>query len=287
MRGERKKLIGILFSIFIIVSQACANEEWIIPQEIFQGDLKTISIKSTDLVLAYFEEEPVVLWKENGKWRGIIGSDLFSPVGKKRLTLKSGMTEKVFLVEVKKRELPIRYLTLPEKWLKLPKEVLERIQMEKERLRCLFGEKWETPPLWKESFRWPVKGRISDGFGTKRLINGQYVSYHLGIDLSAPKGEKVYPSNRGEVVFAGPLVLEGNTVIIHHGIGLYSLYCHLEEIRVREGEFVKEDFPIGTIGSTGRAQGPHLHFSVIFRNKKVDPLSLLEALGYEDGRKVF
>ncbi len=287
MRSKRKELITILFLVFIFIFQAYAHEEWIVPQEIFQGDLKTISIGSAGPISAYFEGEPLFLWKENENWKGIIGIDLFSPVGRKRLIVKSETAEKVFFVEVKHRELPIRFITLPEKWLKLSKEDLERIKMEKERLKFILMKDWENPPLWKGPFRWPVEGKVIDGFGTKRLINGQYVSYHTGIDISAPRGREVYPSNRGKVFFVGPLVLEGNTVIINHGIGLYSLYCHLQEIRVREGEVVEEGFPLGTIGSSGRAQGPHLHFSVIFRNKKVDPLSLLDVLGDKNGRKVF
>ena len=129
---------------------------------------------------------------------------------------------------------------------------------------------------WRESFIWPVKGRISGMFGSQRIYNGDPGSYHSGIDIAAPTGTYYVAPADGVVTLAAssPFTLEGNLLMIDHGMGLNSAFLHSSEILVKEGQHVKRGEPIGRIGSTGSATGPHLHWSMKWNNARIDPILL-------------
>lgn len=113
---------------------------------------------------------------------------------------------------------------------------------------------------------------MSSSFGSRRIINGQKKNYHTGMDIAAPLGTKVYSAGNGMVVAVFyNLLLTGNTVIVEHGKGLLTMYCHLDKITVTEGEKVTKTNILGTVGKTGRVTGPHLHWVVILNSVKVDP----------------
>ena len=105
------------------------------------------------------------------------------------------------------------------------------------------------------------------------------------MDIAAPEGTPVAATNDGRVVLASRLFLEGNTVIIDHGLGLFSLYLHLKEIFVRKGQKIRRGQSLGLVGASGRAKGPHLHWGIVLRGKKVDPFSLLDVLGEKGWRR--
>jgi len=136
-----------------------------------------------------------------------------------------------------------------------------------------------TPQRFYESkaiFPLKVYKRISSPFGVRRFVNGRPSGFHKGVDLAAPMGTPVYATLSGRVIFAGRLLLTGNTVIIDHGWGLMSLYAHLSRIEVKKGEFVHRGEEIGKVGSTGRSTGPHLHFGIYLNDTAVDPLDFLK-----------
>lgn len=129
---------------------------------------------------------------------------------------------------------------------------------------------------WRESFIWPTKGRISGQFGSQRIYNGDPGSYHSGIDIAAPTGTYYVAPADGVVTLAAssPFTLEGNLLMIDHGMGLNSAFLHSSEILVKEGQAVKRGEPIGRIGSTGSATGPHLHWSMKWNDARIDPILL-------------
>lgn len=129
---------------------------------------------------------------------------------------------------------------------------------------------------WREDFIWPVKGRISGMFGNQRIYNGSPGSYHSGIDIAAPSGTYYVAPADGVVTLAAssPFSLEGNLLMIDHGMGLNSAFLHSSEILVKEGQEVKRGEPIGRIGSTGSATGPHLHWSMKWNAARIDPILL-------------
>lgn len=127
---------------------------------------------------------------------------------------------------------------------------------------------------WRQQFAWPVTGRISTRFGSQRIYAGEPGAYHSGIDIARPVGTVVRAPADGVVtlVTAAPFTLEGNLVLIDHGMGLGSALMHLSRIDVRVGEKVKQGQPIGLVGATGRATGPHLHWGLTWRGARIDPL---------------
>jgi murein DD-endopeptidase MepM/ murein hydrolase activator NlpD len=128
---------------------------------------------------------------------------------------------------------------------------------------------------WRRPFMWPVLGRISTLFGSQRIYkNGEAGSYHSGLDIARPTGTTVLAPADGVVILAAdhPFTLEGNLLMIDHGMGLNTAFLHLSKITVRVGERVRRGQPVGLVGMTGRASGPHLHWGMKWRDSRIDPL---------------
>ena len=127
---------------------------------------------------------------------------------------------------------------------------------------------------WRQQFIWPVRGRISGRFGSQRVYRGEPGAYHSGIDIAGGDGTTFVAPADGVVVLATdtPFSLEGYLLIIDHGNGLNSAFLHNSAILVREGETVRQGQPIGRIGASGRATGPHLHWGIKWRDARLDPI---------------
>ncbi len=127
---------------------------------------------------------------------------------------------------------------------------------------------------WRQQFVWPVTGRLSGFFGSQRIYRGTPGSFHSGADIAGGSGTPFVAPADGVVILAAqsPFTLEGNLLMIAHGMGLNSAFLHCSQLLVREGEHVKQGQVIGRIGMTGRATGPHLHWSMKWRNTRLDPL---------------
>jgi murein DD-endopeptidase MepM/ murein hydrolase activator NlpD len=128
---------------------------------------------------------------------------------------------------------------------------------------------------WSGTFTAPADAAISDVFGSRRIFNGKTSSPHLGLDFRVPIGTPVAAMNEGSVLLVRPLYFEGNFVVIDHGQGLLTLYLHLSEFKVKEGDHVKRGQEIGLSGGTGRATGAHLHVAVRWQGTYLDPARLL------------
>jgi murein DD-endopeptidase MepM/ murein hydrolase activator NlpD len=128
---------------------------------------------------------------------------------------------------------------------------------------------------WRQDFVWPVKGRISGRFGRQRIYQGEPGSYHSGIDIAPGAGTPFVAPADGVVVLArNGFSLEGSLIIIDHGMGLNSAFLHASKIAVEEGERVAQGQYIGNVGASGRATGPHLHWSLKWKDWRLDPLLL-------------
>ncbi len=219
----------------------------------------------------------------NGKvWQGLIGIDLDTKPGTCTVHLRgvtaSGIPfDKPYALLIRGKSFPTRRLTVEERYVTPPKEVEERIRLEGKRVEEIFGR--VTPrKIWQGPFVAPVAGPAGSSFGRRSILNGKPRSPHAGTDFSAETGDPIKAPNAGKVVLAADLYFSGNTVIIDHGLGLYSLLAHLSEFSVREGVEVKGGDLVGRVGATGRATGPHLHWSVRLAGERVDPLSLIAVL---------
>ena len=137
-------------------------------------------------------------------------------------------------------------------------------------------------PLWKGPFTWPVKGTITTDFGFIRYVNNIENGRHSGLDIAANSGTPVLAVNEGIVAFAGNLYLTGLTIIMYHGLDLYSSYGHLSMLKIQEGQKVMKGETIGLVGTTGLSTGPHLHLTIKIGETPVDPYLFLDReLGWE------
>ncbi|MES2497798.1 MAG: M23 family metallopeptidase [Pseudomonadota bacterium] len=129
---------------------------------------------------------------------------------------------------------------------------------------------------WRQRFVWPATGRISGVFGSQRIYAGEPGAYHSGVDVARPTGTPVVAPADGVVILAAasPFSLEGNLLMIDHGMGMNSAFLHLSRIDVTVGQAVKQGQALGAIGMTGRATGPHLHWAVKWRDARIDPAPL-------------
>ena len=130
---------------------------------------------------------------------------------------------------------------------------------------------------WRQAFVWPVTGRISGRFGSQRIYRGEPAAYHSGLDIAPGAGVPYVSPADGIVVLAAasPFTLEGNLLIVDHGAGLNSAFLHSQSLAVREGDRVRQGQLLGHVGATGRATGPHLHWSLEWQGARLDPLLFL------------
>jgi hypothetical protein len=178
-------------------------------------------------------------------------------------------------VQVLSRDFPVQRLSLPTGMVDLDPETERRAVAEAEQLRTLY--RTITPQrLWRGEFTRPIGGTDpGTGFGARRIINGKPRMPHGGADYAAPKGTPVVAVNSGNVALVADFFFPGRLVAIDHGLGLYTLYFHLDSVTVSQGDPVERGQTIGTVGATGRATGPHLHFGAHVAGSRIDPATLL------------
>jgi hypothetical protein len=186
--------------------------------------------------------------------------------------------------EVRPVTYPTQSLTLPPAQVDLDARTLARVRAEQAEIRQTL-ESGAGERLWDGAFRAPVEeGRPTGGFGLRRIINGQPRSPHTGFDWAAPRGTPVVAANAGRVALVAEHFFAGRLVVLDHGLGLFTLYFHLDETRVTRGERVLAGHRLGDVGATGRATGPHLHLGVVLDGARVDPMSLLQLPLGREGR---
>jgi murein DD-endopeptidase MepM/ murein hydrolase activator NlpD len=212
-------------------------------------------------------------------WFGLAGASLETKPGIYPIELQAETSSGQAItykqgIQVQHRRYPRVTLTVPGRYTAPSPEQLRAIQQDKQLKAEVF--KTLTPDReWQGSFQAPVKAEISGVFGVQRVFNGAVLSTHQGLDFRVPPATPVAAANRGTVLLARSLYFEGNCVVIDHGQGLLTLYLHLSEIGVKEGERVAKGQNIGLSGSTGRATGPHLHLAVRWQSVYLNPAGLL------------
>jgi hypothetical protein len=185
------------------------------------------------------------------------------------------------MMTIAPRDWPIEHVNIPFHPPAVPDEAFARLragelaQIEAARAREAGAQGW------RQAFVWPAHGRISGRFGSQRIYRGTPGAYHSGLDIAPGAGATYVAPADGVVVLAAaaPFTLEGNLLIVDHGMGLNSAFLHAQRLLVREGDRVAQGQPLGLVGMTGRATGPHLHWSLRWREARLDPLLILPAGG--------
>ena len=219
-----------------------------------------------------------VYCQEGAGCHALIGIDLDVPPGTQtvRIDLPGGShLEQAFTVT--RHRFPTRQLTVNPDFVTPPPTVQGRIEREARELAAI----WKTSAgnrLWTGAFVRPVPGEANSSFGTRSIFNGQPRSPHGGADFLSPTGTPIHAPGAGRIVLARDLYFTGNTVIIDHGLGLFSMLAHLSMLDTHEGDLVAAGQIVGRVGATGRVTGPHLHWAVRVGGARVDPLSVLALL---------
>jgi murein DD-endopeptidase MepM/ murein hydrolase activator NlpD len=267
----------ILFFIFFIPQYSSAFKAEVLPHEINPGDaflIKISGVKNTDAVTASLLDRQIIFSRcGDGCFIGIGAVELETAPGMKKIELNVGDKKKVVKLSVKHYRFPTLKLTLPEHKVFLSPEDLKRALEEEEKLKSIW--QMTTNKLWEGHFIMPLDNKISTAYGLKRIINKKKISFHKGIDIKGRQGEEVKASNRGRVVLAEEFFFGGNTVVIDHGMGIYTVYMHLDKFNVKHGDTVSKGDIIGYVGSSGRSSGPHLHFGVKLSNISINPVSIV------------
>lgn len=217
-----------------------------------------------------------------GTWFTLLGIDVTETPRRRVLRLSAASASDALMehdevLEIVPKAVRTRRLRVNPKFVTPPRRVWPRIEQETALLNDLFA-RTSADRWWRDGAVRPVEGVAVSGFGVRSILNGRHRGPHNGLDLAAGTGTPVQAPTPGVVVYAREFYYSGNTVILDHGLGLYSTMAHLSAIDVQEGQRVDQGALLGKVGATGRVTGPHLHWAVRLHGARVDPLSLLEAL---------
>lgn len=215
-------------------------------------------------------------FKKDNEYRAYISESYFSKRKLFDCELKGSKKEKILTVKIEEFAYPQEVLQVDSKRVSLSAKDLAKAKQDTEVLEKVFSAPGPLP-FFQEAFIAPLDSFITSHFGTQRVFNNTRKGQHLGTDFRAAVGVPVKNSNHGKVVFKGNLFFGGNTLIIDHGAGIFSLYSHLSKFKVKVGQEVKKGDIVALSGSTGRVSGPHLHWGVKIMGNSVDPFSLVDA----------
>ena len=254
------------------------------PEKIKQGDILLVTVKANPgayKISGTFLDKPVYFYTDLNKnsYSALIGIDMNTEPNLYTLSLvleneKAKKIKKSYKIKVRPAKFGLQKLTLPKEMVELDEETLKRVRAEQEKI----GKVWNIfteEYLWQGNFIAPTEGELSSNFGLRRIINGEPKNPHNGIDFAAPEGAPVYAPNHGRVVFIDEQFFSGKSLIIDHGFGLFTMYFHLSEILVDDGEDIKKGQAIAKVGKSGRATGPHLHWGMRLNGAKVNPISIV------------
>jgi murein DD-endopeptidase MepM/ murein hydrolase activator NlpD len=245
------------------------------------GGVAVVTFQESQQPEVYYRGHRVMVLGSAGNWTAIVGLPLGTTPGTQELKVRSGTKESTFRFEVTDKKYQEEHITLKDNEMVNPSPVnMERI--ERESLAINQAKAAWTPlaeiPLVLDH---PVNARFSSPFGLRRFFNKQPRNPHSGLDFAALEGTPIQTAAPGRVVNTGEYFFNGNTVFIEHGQGLVTMYCHMSEISVVEGQELQRGDIIGKVGKTGRVTGAHLHWGVILNTVSVDPTLFLGKKGLE------
>ncbi len=276
-RNGRVRDLFFLLGVFFLLSSCLGPrglEVDFSDSRLVQGGLALLHIMTPggdEPIRGTFKGGKTVLIRSgrHGAW-AILAADLAAEPGTYYLTFRQGPKEISSSIRIVTGEFKTARIHLPRKMVEFDEKTLARIAVEKRRLSKVFASSAPTR-LWKRPFVMPLRGRISGEFGERRVLNGRPRSPHSGLDIAAPLHTPVRAAGAGRVAFTGDFFFYGRFVVIDHGLGLFTLYAHLDRVLVKNGDTIERGRVIGLVGATGRATGPHLHFGVTIEGMGVSP----------------
>jgi murein DD-endopeptidase MepM/ murein hydrolase activator NlpD len=252
-----------------------------------QGTLVQAQISSAKAlprdISAVWDGKPSPVWRQEGPSKtihGLIGIDLEKPVGRYEYKIAwedaTGQEKScAAVVIVRAGKFPTEHLKVEKQFVQPDPEQQKRAEDDSKKMKAIY-DTIIPKRLWKGAFRMPLKEMATGGnFGRRRVLNGVARSPHAGVDFPAPAGTSVFAAQAGKVVLAEDLYYSGNTVVIDHGFGIYTLYAHLSQFVAHDGESVEAGEEIGKVGATGRVTGPHLHWGLTIDHARVNAMQIV------------
>ena len=220
---------------------------------------------------AWLGDQAVLVTAEHNHWYAVVGLPLGMKPGSHELSVRTGEKTKMKSFVVKAKKYPEQHITLKDTGkVELSAEDEARAVREIATIKQL-KRHWRDAQDTDLDFIIPAQGRLSGNFGLRRFFNGKPRSPHAGMDVAVARGTPVKASAQGEVLAVDDYFFNGKTIFLDHGNGLITMYCHLDQSDVHTGETVNKGQLLGLSGQTGRATGPHLHWSVVLNGAMVDP----------------
>jgi len=274
---------ALFLSLVLILLSSCMTVKGLevdfSDSRLAQGELALVHLKgpvSGAPISGNFKGGETIIVKSKkgrGAW-AIVAADLESEPSTYYIIFKKGEKKISTSLRIVSGEFGTDRITLPPEMVEFDKKTLARIKREKETLNAVLAASSKRR-LWSGPFIMPLKGRISGAFGQRRILNGSPRSPHGGLDIAAPAGRPIVAAGGGRVAYVGKFFFYGNFVVLDHGLGLSTLYAHMSSTLVKKGQLVKVGQPLGRVGATGRATGPHLHFAVRVGKARVSPTGFI------------
>jgi murein DD-endopeptidase MepM/ murein hydrolase activator NlpD len=243
------------------------------------GGIAVITLPAdTEPSSARYRDKRVLITKADDKLMAVIGLPLAAKPGRHFLKVKDSQGKPLSLgFEVIDKSYEEQHITIKDKRKVNPeKRDMERITRESKQIKQALRH-WSARENVVTEFRQPVTGPTSSPFGLRRFFNEQARKPHSGLDIAAPEGTPIQAPAPGTVLDTGDFFFNGNTVLLDHGQGLVTMYCHMSKINVTPGQTVATGETLGKVGMTGRVTGPHLHWGVSLNDARIDPLLFLPA----------
>ena len=273
----KRRLPRLLLVITITFAAAAAAASADLPRaEPVPGGVAIIALGvSPRPPVATYLGNRVAVRRASDQWTAVVGLALAQKPGPARLMIaRDGAAPRAISFAVHGKHYLTQALTVAPAKVDLSQADLERYQHERAHLREVLNQWSDEAPITYRLAA-PVGGTRSSSFGLRRVFNGESRDPHSGMDIAAAAGTDVQAAGAGRVIDVGDYFFNGRTVIVDHGQGLITLYCHLSRTDVRVDERVERGAVIGAVGATGRATGPHLHFAVELNRAWVDPALFL------------
>ncbi len=261
---------GLFVLAFPLLAHASLPQSSNVPGGVAIIPLGSVST-SADTPQTWFGDQPVLVTSDHDQWYAVVGLPLDMTPGSHELRVKIGGVTKMQDFEVNTKHYPEQHITL-EDTSKVELSAADEARADRE-LAVIQELKhhWRAAQDTDLAFILPVKGRLAGRFGLRRFFNEEPRAPHAGIDMAVARGTPVKASAQGTVLAVDDYFFNGRTIFVDHGNGLITMYCHLDRIEVKTSDTVSKGQRIGLSGQTGRATGPHLHWSVVLNGAMVDP----------------